>query len=111
MAWHRHGWAGAVIRLGGAMLLGIAYLAGARLFAAPSARPDALFALILFTSGCAGSAMLVLGAHLFDQVEVSRRWSPIPSPLRRQGPMSLAANDVGETRDMGPCLRRGDGQI
>ena len=80
--WHNRRGAGAAIRLAGAILLAVAYLAGARLFVAPDGR-EAVLAVILFTSASAGSAMLALGAHLFDEVAVSRRWSPIPSPLRR----------------------------
>jgi hypothetical protein len=32
-----------------------------------------------------------------------------PSPLRRQGPMSLATSGGSVEKEMGPCLRRGDG--
>jgi hypothetical protein len=35
---------------------------------------DYLLALVAFACGSVGCAMLFVGAHLFDQVEVSARW-------------------------------------
>jgi hypothetical protein len=74
MAWHRTRWASPLLRLAGAALLTIACLAAFALFTTPQHPPgtrEALFAALLFTTASAGSALLILGAHLFDSVEVS----------------------------------------
>lgn len=79
MVWHRTKWAGPLLRLAGAFLLAIGTALGMRLFGAPTRSPGAsayLLALILFTALSAGSAMLMLGGHLFDEVPLSPRWTP-----------------------------------
>ena len=108
MRWHREGWAGLALRVAGAALLSgsaivLSYLfdrfGGAR--GAPGAF-ELLLALIGFASASAGSAMLLLGAHLFDEIEISARWahrsrgatpdpdpaSLPPGPLPRDRPQS-----------------------
>ncbi len=77
MPWHRKGWAGWLLRLAGAVLVAIGWCAARRLFAAPAHAPgafDYLLALVVFSAFSAGSAMLTLGAHLFDPVRVAGRW-------------------------------------
>ena len=77
MAWHRRKAAGPILRLIGAILLATAWMVGKYLFCAPTTAPDAIdgmLALILFTSASAGSALLVLGAHLFDAVARPSPW-------------------------------------
>jgi hypothetical protein len=71
-------WADPPLRLIGAVTLVISAGLWALLFRTPTPPPDALawlIALLAFASLCAGSAMLVLGPHLFDQVELSERWT------------------------------------
>jgi len=62
------------------MLLVLAALVGRYLFAV--ADPQATFravnyllALIGIVSACGGAALTLLGPHLFDQVELSPRWT------------------------------------
>ncbi len=77
MPWHRTRWAGPLLRLAGAVLLAIAYAGGRHLFAAPGHAPgalDCLLALVAFVALSAGSALLTLGGHLLDEVELSPRW-------------------------------------
>jgi len=74
---HRKPWAGLIIRITGLALLAVAAFTARRLFARATTPPDGLeylLALIAFASASAGCAMATLGAHLFDQVEVSARW-------------------------------------
>ena len=74
---HRKPWSGLIIRIAGLVLLAIAAFSARRLFARAMTPPDGLeyfLALIAFASASAGCAMTTLGAHLFDQVEVSARW-------------------------------------
>jgi hypothetical protein len=80
MAWHKRKYAGPALRLAGLALLCVAVLVGRHLFAAsdPQGRVRAsayLLALIGMASACAGAALSVLGRHLFDEVELSERWT------------------------------------
>lgn len=84
----RHGstWGGVSLRLAGAVLLCAAGAAAGRLFGAGAHVPRAIdyaLALIAFAGASAGSVLLLLGAHLFDQVELPRRWTRMPRPRSR----------------------------
>ncbi|WP_404714081.1 hypothetical protein [Sphingomonas sp. MMS24-J13] len=71
-------WANLPLRLVGAVTLVVSAALWSLLFRTPTRSPDAiafLLALLAFASLSAGSAMLVLGQHLFDQVELSQRWT------------------------------------
>jgi len=78
--WHRRPWAGPLIRLLGLALIALAVAVGRALFARSGASPaelgvrDWLLALVDFASASVGGGMLLAGAHLFDQIEVSARW-------------------------------------
>ncbi len=83
MAWHRASWAGASLRLAGAALLCAAWAASTRLWGDTGHAPrttDYALALVAFATASAGSVLLLLGAHLFDQVELPQRWTRTPSP-------------------------------
>lgn len=41
---------------------------------APDSGAAYLFAFLSFATGTLGSALLVLGGHLFDRIEVAERW-------------------------------------
>ncbi len=89
MAWHEKRWAGFLLRLAGVALLCVAALIARHLFAVadPAAKTAPLvylLALIGMTSASAGSAMAVLGRHLFDQVELSERWTIHNAARRRR---------------------------
>ncbi|WP_230483065.1 hypothetical protein [Sphingomonas sp. Leaf21] len=78
-AWHRSRRADWALRGGGLILWAIAYAAITHLCAAhPSALSPGATALALATIGflgaSAGTALVMLGGHLFDEVEVSARW-------------------------------------
>jgi uncharacterized protein YjeT (DUF2065 family) len=78
MVWHRTKWADALLRLAGAFVLAIGVTAGLRLFGSPTRSPSAsayVLALIGFVAVTAGTAMLVLGTHLFDEIPLSPRWT------------------------------------
>ena len=69
------------VRAGGALSCAAAYLAISALahlhVAAPRAQPGAIayvLAAIGFLCTSFGTALIVLGHHIFDQVEVSARW-------------------------------------
>ena len=77
--WHRTRRADVGLRLAGLLLCALAYAAIQRLVASPPEARDPRFiafalAAIGFLSASAGSAMILFGKHLFDQVEVSARW-------------------------------------
>ena len=77
-AWHRSWKVDIGLRLFGLMLCGIAYLAIHRLFAFSfDAHKPGIIAFALatggFVSASAGSAMLCLGKHWFDEIEVGAR--------------------------------------
>jgi hypothetical protein len=75
----RHPSVGVAIRMGGIATLAISWLAGRELWRLHDGHDASalcfLLALVTFLAGCAGSAMLVVGPHLLDKVEVSRRWA------------------------------------
>jgi hypothetical protein len=78
-AWHRSRRADMGLRAAGVLLCCLGGAAIARLVAmrTPPQTADALaflLAAIGFLSASAGSAMLFLGSHLFDHIEVSARW-------------------------------------
>ena len=80
MEWHRRKYADAAMRAIGLALLLPAAMIGRRLFAVadPQAtvRPLAyLLGLLFFAGASSGTALLVLGRHLFDQIELSARWT------------------------------------
>ncbi|MFE8583387.1 hypothetical protein ACFX59_04710 [Sphingomonas sp. NCPPB 2930] len=77
--WHRSRRADLGLRALGAILCGLAYLAIRTLFALPSTAMaahllPAELATAGFLSASAGSALAMLGAHLFDDMMVSARW-------------------------------------
>ena len=85
-AWHRSRRADMGLRAAGVLLCCLSYAAFARLMAmrTPPQTADAvayLLAAIGFTAASIGSAMLLLGNHLFDKVEVSARWHPQSTPV------------------------------
>lgn len=79
--WH-HDWKTDIaLRLCGALSCGISYLAINALLALRLANgqlPDGALPFILAAAGflcaSAGSALFALGHHIFDEVEISRRW-------------------------------------
>lgn len=78
-AWHRSRRADIGLRAIGLGLCAAAYLALARLAAIaqpPQSASTLAFALaaVGFLAASVGSAMTLLGHHLFDEVEVSARW-------------------------------------
>jgi hypothetical protein len=82
------------IRAAGALCCGASYLAVGGLahlrIATHAAQPGALayaLAAIAFLGASAGAMLVVLGHHIFDQVQVSGRWQhrPIPIEPRLQG--------------------------
>jgi len=80
MPFHERKYANLALRLAGLALLGIGGLIWRHLFAAadPTARFRALpylLALIAMVSSSAGAALALFGRHLFDQVELSARWT------------------------------------
>ena len=78
MTWHRTIKADVTLRAGGALLLCLAGLAARHLFGAGArvAAPlDYGLAAIGFAAASIGSALLWTGRHLFDQIELSPRWT------------------------------------
>ena len=75
-------WTGAAIRMGGLVALGLSWLCGRELWLLHGPHnPTALEFLLAtgtFIAACAGSAMLIVGPHLLDEVEVSERWRRRP---------------------------------
>jgi len=89
MAWHDRKYADASLRVAGLALLCVAVLVARRLFATPDPQGKVtasayLLALIGMASACAGAALAVLGRHLFDEVELSARWTIHTPPRRRE---------------------------
>jgi hypothetical protein len=77
----RHERADLPIRAGGTLLLGMAWFAARALRHLAQAPPPhqagalgLLLAAIAFVAASIGCALLSLGSHLFDQIEVSGRW-------------------------------------
>ena len=59
-------------------MLGLAWVCGHALWSLRGGAPGAgafLFALTSFLTASFGSALLIVGPHLFDKVEVSERWA------------------------------------
>jgi hypothetical protein len=80
MAWHDRKYADVSLRMAGLVSLCVATLIARHLFAAPDPQGKVtvsayLLALIGMASACTGAALVVLGRHLFDQVELSERWT------------------------------------
>ena len=80
MPFHERKYANLGLRLIGFVLFGLGALIGSHLFAVPDPTASIrilpyLLALIGMTSTCAGAALAVLGRHLFDQVDLSARWT------------------------------------
>jgi hypothetical protein len=75
----RHPLLGVAMRAGGLATLAISWLCGRELWRLHSVHDMHalcfLLALVTFLAGCAGSAMLVVGPHLLDKVEVSELWA------------------------------------
>ncbi|MBM6577786.1 hypothetical protein KCP91_15490 [Microvirga sp. SRT01] len=78
-SWHRSWKADIGLRISGLILCGLAYLALTCLIAmqvAPRTAGALAYALatVGFFSASAGTALAMLGKHLFDEVQVSTRW-------------------------------------
>jgi cytochrome c oxidase assembly factor CtaG len=81
MAWHQKTGAAILLRVAGVAILALAWLAAAalhsRAMAAGAPTRDAvawLLACSAFLCGSAGAGLAVLGPHIFDRIQVSRRW-------------------------------------
>lgn len=73
--WHKSKGAGFLLRLGGAALVGLACLAvvgmgGGR----DGALAEYVLGLVGFVSASLGSLLLIVGPHLFDEIEVPAPW-------------------------------------
>lgn len=84
IAWHRSRRADIVLRASGLLLCWFSYTAISRLVAmhVPPQRADTLaygIAAFGFMAASAGSALILLGHHLFDEIEVSARWRVRPN--------------------------------
>lgn len=89
----------AAIRVAGALCCAASYLSTSALVhpraAAPAAQPGALayaLAAIAFLGASIGAALVVLGHHIFDQIEVSGRRQHRPAPLVTRPQRSGATN-------------------
>lgn len=98
--WYENRAADIGLRAGGATLLGIGWLVALRLhhMAHATAPRDAnslmiLLSALTFLCASAGSALLFVGAGLWESVEVSARWKRVP-------PLALTSPTFIE-RDMG----------
>lgn len=98
-AWHRSRRADIVLRATGLLLCWVSYAAVSRLVAmhVPPQKAGALaygIAAIGFMAASAGSALTLLGHHLFDEIEVSARWRGkpdlnIPKPSKGNSEMDI----------------------
>ena len=92
MGWHDRKYSGALLRATGLLLLTVAFLVARNLFSAPDAHARSeplcyLLAGVGVASASIGAALFVLGRHLFDEVELSSRWTIYrPGRARRPGP-------------------------
>lgn len=82
-AWHRSRRADIGLRVTGLLFCWISYTAFVRLFAMhlPTQKAGLIsygLAAIGFMAASAGSALTLLGHHLFDEIEVSARWRERP---------------------------------
>jgi len=94
--WHQARAADIGLRAGGAALLGVGWLSALRLhqLAQTTGPRDAgalmiLLAAAIFLCASAGSALLFVGAGLWETVEVSARWKRVP-PLASVAPLAFA---------------------
>lgn len=83
VAWHRTRRADIVLRATGLLLCWVSYAAMARLVAmhvSPQKAGSLAYGLaaVGFMAASAGSALTLLGHHLFDEIEVSARWRARP---------------------------------
>jgi hypothetical protein len=87
--WHRTLTGDLAIRAVGTLLLALCWLVISALMRAASGRiahsaaMDYLLAAVGFLSASAGTASVILGRHLFDDIEVSPRWRRSSSPSSR----------------------------
>ncbi len=103
MDWHERASGRILLRLGGLALLALGWVIGGMLrrhaIAGPVVHDAAayLLATIVFVSVGSGAALTIMGAHLFDKVEIAGRWrrpdlSDLNPPLpARASPPSPAA--------------------
>ncbi|WP_342659294.1 hypothetical protein NPJ82_17810 (plasmid) [Sphingomonas sp. NY01] len=83
-AWHRSRRADIVLRATGLLLCWVSYTAFLRLVAmhVPPQKAGILaygIAAVGFMAASAGSALIFLGYHFFDEIEVSARWRERPA--------------------------------
>lgn len=115
--WQHHRKTDIALRLCGAILCGLSYLAITALVAmrlADGQLPDGALPLLLagavFLCASAGSALLVLGHHIFDEIEISQHWQTLPppddSPAIADAFVSL--DDSGERQLLNPQLNSTD---
>lgn len=52
-----------------------------------------------------GSLLLALGAHIFDQVEISARWAPRSAPVRERSNHSYAVRTDADPSDIDSLAR------
>jgi hypothetical protein len=102
--WHERTIAKIGLRAAGLVILMIAYWAGATLyrrFAGSLVHPpvEYLLALVVTVCTCVGTAMTVMGHHLFDQVEVSGRWARRLPPTYLHSPEDLAEMSASGPED------------
>ena len=73
---------GVSIRAAGLATLGLSWICGHELWRLHSMDGTSaltfFLALVTFLAASAGSAMLIVGEHLFDEVEISQRWARRP---------------------------------
>jgi len=88
--WHERRGADLILRLGGMLLLGFAWLLGIWMaslvesHAPHDATPlEMIIGMAMFAAGSLGAAALILGKHIFDKVQVSERWAIRPEMLPR----------------------------
>jgi hypothetical protein len=80
MPWYEKNGASLALRLAGVALLGLAWFAASllrsRALAGPVEGDPVAFLLAgaTFVCGSGGALLGLLGRHIFDRVEVSRRW-------------------------------------
>lgn len=102
-AWHRARRADIGLRALGSGMCGLAGLAAQRLLGLsvpphPPGLPAVALATLAFLGASAGSALLLLGAHLFDRIEVSARW-------RREARVGNAPGLAPGATDLTPNVR------
>lgn len=101
VAWHRSRRADIVLRATGLLLCWVSYAAIARLVAmhVPPQKAGVLaygLATISFMAASTGSALSLLGHHLFDEIEVSARWRERPDtivPFRSESYIEMAISE------------------